>query len=237
MKLMPKFISKNLKTLLFITSISSIVCFATGLYLSFWGSPIDYQQGDMVRIMYIHVPSAWMALGVYSFMAISSFIYLVWRNTLYAILSINAAPIGAVFALITLVTGSLWGKPIWGTWWVWDARLTSMLILFLFYWGYILLASSLKNSYNQYDFPSILAIVGFVNVPIVKFSVEYWTSLHQKASFLRFGGPSIDPEMLLPLLIMFSACVFFFVHMLIVRYQAAIYEKKYLRNKANLYTY
>ncbi len=204
--------------------------------MAFWASPADYQQGEMVRIMYIHVPSAWMALGIYSFMAISSVIYLVWRNTLYAIAAINAAPIGAVFAFITLVTGSLWGKPIWGTWWVWDARLTSMLILFLFYVGYILLSSALRNNFNQYDFPAVLAIVGLINVPIVKFSVEYWTSLHQKASIIRLGGPSIHPEMLWPLLIMFCGCIFFFMHLVLIRYQSTINEKKYLRYKANLYT-
>jgi heme exporter protein C len=170
-----------------------------------------------VRVMYIHVPAAWMSLGIYSFMAVCSFSNLVWRTKMSYILTAASAPIGAMFALITLVTGSLWGKPIWGTWWVWDARLTSMLILFLFYLCYIAVAAS-GDSFNRAEKPaSVIALVGFINVPIVKFSVDMWYSLHQGASVLRFKGPAIHSSMLLPLMLMFASFVLYFLVALMLR--------------------
>ena len=178
-----------------------------GLYFALYNSPADYQQGEMVRIMYIHVPSAWMSLGIYSFIAICSFSCLVWKTRMSYILAVSAAPMGAGFTLITLVTGSIWGKPIWGTWWVWDARLTSMLVLFFIYISYIAIINSGNNLLRAEKPASVMAIIGFINIPIVKFSVDIWYSLHQPASVLKLGGPSIHPSMLLPLFIMFSSFI------------------------------
>lgn len=229
-----KFFKKDLEWLSLPTGLLAAILLVTGLSMGLNG-PADYQQGDMVKIMYVHVPSAWMALGIYSFMAICSFIFVVWRNQLFDLLANKAAPIGATFAFITLVTGSLWGKPIWGTWWVWDARLTSMLILFFFYLGYMILSSSLQNELNKSDAPAVLSIIGFINVPIVKFSVEYWTSLHQKSSVFRLDGPTIHTDMLLPLLLVFIGCICLFINILILKVRTELYRKKYLRRKLILY--
>ncbi|MFN7038161.1 MAG: heme ABC transporter permease [Alphaproteobacteria bacterium] len=201
----------------------------TGLYFALFNSPPDYQQGEIVRIMYIHVPSAWMSLIIYSFMAMMSCAYLIWKNPLVNILAISSAPIGAGFALITLITGSLWGKPIWGTWWVWDARLTSMLILFFFYIGYISLSNAMKEVDINSNAPSILSIVGFINIPIVKFSVDFWNSLHQPASIIRVGGPAIHSSMLKPLLLMAIGSLFYFFTILIVKVKIKLYDKKIQR--------
>jgi heme exporter protein C len=190
---------------------------ALGLYYALVASPIDYQQGEMVRVMYVHVPSAWMSLGVYSFITACSISCLVWKTRLSYLLAVAAAPIGATFALITLVTGSIWGKPIWGAWWVWDARLTSMLVLFLLYISYIAIISSGNNFLRAEKPASVMAIIGFINVPIVKFSVDIWYSLHQGASVLKFGGPAIHPSMLTPLMIMFLSFIFLFLLILLMR--------------------
>ena len=200
-----------------------------GLYFSLYASPEDYQQKEMVRIMYVHVPAAWMSLGIYTFIAICSFSCLVWRTRISYVLAVAAAPIGAGFALITLVTGSIWGKPIWGTWWVWDARLTSMLVLFFIYISYIAIVNS-GNSLIRAEKPaSVMAIIGLINIPIVKFSVDIWYSLHQPASILKIGGPSIHPSMLLPLFIMFGSFIMYFVFVLLIR--ARIVMDKIKNNK------
>ena len=197
-----------------------------GLYFSFYASPEDYQQKEMVRIMYVHVPAAWMSLGIYTFIAICSFSCLVWRTRISYVLAVAAAPIGAGFALITLVTGSIWGKPIWGTWWVWDARLTSMLVLFFIYISYIAIVNS-GNSLLRAEKPaSVMAIIGLINIPIVKFSVDIWYSLHQPASILKIGGPSIHPSMLLPLFIMFGSFIMYFVFVLLIRARIVMYKIK-----------
>jgi heme exporter protein C len=188
---------------------------SAGLYYGFYASPADYQQGEYVRIMYIHVPSAWLALAIYSIMALSSFIYLIWNNPMFDLVAKSAAPIGTLFCFITLFTGSFWGKPIWGAWWVWDARLTSMLILFFFYLGYLIL-SNLTEKQNHNKAPAVLAILGCINVPIVKFSVNLWHSLHQPASVFKLSGPSIHKSMLLPLMLMFiGLCLYFKANLLI----------------------
>lgn len=197
-----------------------------GLYFALYNSPADYQQGEMVRIMYIHVPSAWMSLGIYSFIAICSFSCLVWKTRMSYILAVSAAPIGAGFTLITLVTGSIWGKPIWGTWWVWDARLTSMLVLFFIYISYIAIINSGNNLLRAEKPASVMAIIGFINIPIVKFSVDIWYSLHQPASVLKLGGPSIHPSMLLPLFIMFSSFIMYFIFVLLIRVKIVMYKIK-----------
>jgi heme exporter protein C len=187
----------------------SVVLAAAGLYLGLFRAPPDYQQGESVRIMYLHVPAAWMSMLIYGLMAVWGFIALVWRVRIMEVLVISSAPIGAAFTFIALVTGSLWGRPTWGTYWVWDARLTSELILLFLYFGVIAL-------HNAYDEPrkaaraaSLLAIVGAINLPIIHFSVQWWNTLHQGSS-IGAGGSSIHPSMLWPLLIMAVASKFYY---------------------------
>jgi len=225
--LSPNFFIKAEKILLPMLLISMPTTLGIGLYYALFASPPDYQQGEMVRVMYVHVPAAWMSLAVYSFMAACSFSALVWRTRMSYILAVAAAPIGALFALITLVTGSIWGKPIWGTWWVWDARLTSMLVLFLFYISYIAIINSGSTILRAEKPASVMAIIGFINIPIVKFSVDIWYSLHQPASILKAGGPSIHSSMLLPLMIIFTSFILFFALTLILRTKTLILKIKH----------
>jgi heme exporter protein C len=208
----------------------TVALLGVGLYLALFVAPADYQQGDSVRIMFVHVPAAWMALFVYTGMAISSAMALIWRHPLADIAARASAPIGACFTLIALVTGSLWGKPMWGTWWVWDARLTSMLVLFFLYLGYMALADAFDDNAKGAKVAAILALVGFVNVPIIKFSVDWWNTLHQPASVIKMGGPSIHVSMLIPLVIMAVGFTTFYVAVLILRMRAAIVGAK-LRNQ------
>jgi heme exporter protein C len=181
---------------------ASVVLIAAGLWLGLAVAPPDYQQGETVRIMFIHVPAAWTALMVYTVMAASSIVAIVFRHPLADLAAKAAAPFGAVFAFLALATGSLWGKPMWGTWWVWDARLTSTFVLFLLYLGYIAVWQAIEEPTRAAAIARIVAIVGFINVPIIKFSVEWWNSLHQPASVFRMGKPTIDPSILWPLLVM-----------------------------------
>jgi heme exporter protein C len=204
----------------------TVALLGVGLYLALFVAPADYQQGDSVRIMFVHVPAAWMALFVYTGMAISSAMALIWRHPLADIAAHASAPIGACFTLIALVTGSLWGKPMWGTWWVWDARLTSMLVLFFLYLGYMALADAFDDNAKGAKAAAILALVGFVNVPIIKFSVDWWNTLHQPASVIKMGGPSIHVSMLIPLVIMAVGFTTFYVAVLILRMRAAIVGAK-----------
>jgi heme exporter protein C len=199
---------------------------AIGLTLALFASPADYQQGETVRIMYVHVPAAWMALFCYAAMAASSAGYLVWKQPLAEIAARATAPIGACFTALALVTGSLWGEPMWGTWWVWDARLTSVLVLFFLYLGYMALVGAFDDPERGGRAASILALVGFVNVPIVKFSVDWWSTLHQPASVVRLGGPTIDPSMLAPLLFMAVGFTLYYVAVVIVRMQALVLERR-----------
>lgn len=178
---------------------------ALGLYLAFFVAPPDYQQGETVRIMFVHVPAAWLAMFFYVLMAGSALGSLVWRHPLADVSQKAAAPIGAAFALLCLVTGSLWGKPMWGTYWVWDARLTSMLILFLMYCGILALWRTIDDPARAARAVSILTLVGVVNIPIIKFSVDWWFTLHQGASVFRLGGPTIHSSILHPLLVMAAA--------------------------------
>src|SRR6202043_1867453 len=179
-----------------------------------------------VRIMFIHVPAAWMALSVYLFVAIASAVALVWRHPLAEIAAQAAAPIGAAFTLVCLATGSLWGRPMWGAWWVWDARLTSVLVLFFLYLGYIALVNAFDDASRGARAGSLLALVGVVNLPVIKFSVDWWNTLHQPASVMKLGGPSIDVSMLVPLLVMATAFTLFFATLLLVRVRAAIIARK-----------
>ncbi len=196
----------------------TLCLFAVGLYLSF-ATTGDYQQGETVRIMYVHVPAAWLSMMCYTVMALSALGTLVWRHPLADVSAKAAAPIGACFTLVALITGSLWGKPMWGTWWVWDARLTSVFVLFLMYLGLIALNRAMDDPTRAAKVSAVLILVGFVNIPIIKFSVEWWNTLHQPASVVRLDGPTIDPEFLWPLLVMAVAftLLFFTLHILAMR--------------------
>ena len=201
---------------------ATLILLVAGLYLGLFVAPPDYQQGESVRIMYVHVPAAWMAMFVYACLALASAVALIWRHPLADLAAQAASPIGACFTFVALVTGSLWGKPMWGTWWVWDARLTSVLVLFFLYLGHIALAHGFDDPTRGARASAILALVGFVNVPIIKFSVDWWSTLHQPASVLRLGGPTIDGSMLRPLLLMGTAFTLLFVCLLLVRMKAAL---------------
>jgi heme exporter protein C len=199
---------------------------ATGLYFGLFVAPADYQQGETVRIMYIHVPSAWLGMFGYMVMAGASAVALIFRHPLADVCAKSAAPIGAAFAFITLVTGSLWGRPMWGAWWVWDARLTSMLILFFLYLGYIALWATIEEPVRAARAAAVLALVGSINVPIVHFSVVWWNTLHQPASVFRIDGPQIATSMLVPLAIMALGFTAFFVTLLLVRMRAEILRRR-----------
>ena len=207
-----------------VAALAAIVL-AVGLYWALVIAPPDYQQGQSVRIMFIHVPAAWLASMVYLLMAAASFVALVWRHPLAEIAAQAAAPVGAAFTLVCLATGSLWGRPMWGTWWVWDARLTSVLVLFFLYLGYIALVNAFDDPARGARAGSILALVGVVNLPIIKFSVDWWNTLHQPAS-ITLTGSTIDPSMLWPLLVMAMGFMLLFVALLMVRMRSMLYERR-----------
>ena len=204
----------------------TVVTLLAGLALALVGSPPDYQQGEAVRIMYVHVPAAWMAMFVYAGMSAAAAVGLVWKHPLADLFAKAAAPIGAGFTAICLITGSLWGEPMWGTWWVWDARLTSVLILFFLYLGYIALVNAFDDASRGTAAGNILLLVGAVNLPIIKFSVDWWNTLHQPASVSRLGAPAIDPAMLAPLLVMGLGFTLYFVTAVLVRLQSEILARK-----------
>jgi heme exporter protein C len=205
---------------------ATVVVLALGLYLALFVAPPDYQQGESVRIMFIHVPAAWLALLVYLIVAVASAVALVWRHPLADIAAQAAAPLGAAFTLVCLVTGSLWGRPMWGTWWVWDARLTSVLVLFFLYIGYIARVNAFDDPGRGSRAGSVLALVGIVNLPIIKFSVDWWNTLHQPASVFRMGGPTIDSSLLWPLMIMALGYLLLFKTLLLIRMRTALNERK-----------
>jgi heme exporter protein C len=196
----------------------TLALFAIGLVLGFRAPP-DYQQGETVKIMYLHVPAAWLSTFIYGVMVLASLGTLVWRHPLADAAQRAAAPLGAGFTLICLVTGSLWGKPMWGTYWVWDARLTSELVLFILYLGLISLSRSIDEPGRAARATAILTLVGAVDLPIIKFSVDWWNTLHQPASVFRMGGPTIAPELLWPLLVMALAFTLLFLtlHLMAIR--------------------
>jgi heme exporter protein C len=205
---------------------ATVILIAAGLYLALVASPPDYQQGESVRIMYVHVPAAWMAMFCYAALAGASAVGLIWKHPVADLAAKATAPIGASFTFLALVTGSLWGKPMWGTWWVWDARLTSVLILFFLYLGYMALQSAFDDPARGAKAAAIMAIVGFVNVPIIKFSVDWWYTLHQPASVFRAGGPSIDATMLWPLGLMAAGFTTYYLYVVLVRLRAEIVAGK-----------
>ncbi|MCR6629597.1 MAG: heme ABC transporter permease [Magnetospirillum sp.] len=200
----------------------AILTLGAGLWFALVASPPDYQQGESVRIMYIHVPASWMGLFCYVAMAACSAMALIWKHPLADLIARATAPVGAAFTAICLVTGALWGKPMWGTWWVWDARLTSMLILLFLYLGYMALADAFDDPQRGQKAAAILALVGVVNVPIIKYSVDWWNTLHQPASVMKMGGPSIDASMLVPLILMAVGFHAYWVVVLILRTRAEI---------------
>jgi len=200
--------------------------FAVGLWLALVASPEDYQQGATVRIMYVHVPSAWLALFAYATMAVASAVALIWRHPLAELYTKAVAPVGAGFTVLCLATGSLWGKPMWGTWWVWDARLTSVLVLLFLYLGYLALVNAFDDAGRGLRAGSILVLVGSVNLPVIKWSVDWWNTLHQPASVSRVGTPAIDPAMLTPLLVMAAAFTAYFVVLALVRTRAELLARR-----------
>ncbi len=204
----------------------SILLFALGLLFSFYLSPDDYQQGSTVRIMYVHVPSAWLALLTYAIMTFYSIVALAFRIPFGFIFNTAVAPIGAIFTLICIISGSLWGKPMWGTWWVWDARLTSVAILFIIYLIIIFMNLSFENRVIREKVVAIFIIVGSVNLPIIKFSVDWWNTLHQPATISKLAKPSIDPSMMTPLIIMTFAFMMIGVAIAILRIKTEIISRK-----------
>ncbi|MGI9400270.1 MAG: heme ABC transporter permease [Rhizobiaceae bacterium] len=201
-----------------VIAVLTIIAFIAGLWMSFT-APEDYQQGSTVLIMFIHVPAAWLAMMVYTVMSFSALGILVWRHPLADVSLRAAAPLGAAFTFLALFTGSLWGKPMWGTWWVWDARLTSVLVLFIIYMGIIALSKAIEEPSNAARALAIVTLVGFVNIPIIKFSVDWWNTLHQPASVSRFDRPAMDAAFLYPLLVMALAftLMFFTLHLMGMR--------------------
>ncbi len=204
----------------------TVVLLGAGLYMALFASPPDYQQGETVRIMYVHVPAAWMALFCYTNMAVAAAVGLIWKHPVADLAAKATAPIGACFTFLALLTGALWGKPMWGTWWVWDARLTSMLVLFFLYLGYMALNNAFDDPARGVRASSILALVGFVNVPIIKFSVDWWNTLHQPASIVRMDGPSIHSSMLWPLGLMMAGFTTYYLWVLLLRVRGEIVANK-----------
>ena len=194
-----------------VVAIVTALLLAIGLYLAFFVAPPDYQQGESVRIMYLHVPAAWLGMFIYTIMTASAFGTLIFRHPLADAAQKAAAPLGAGFTFVCLVTGSLWGKPMWGTWWVWDARLTSVLVLFLIYLGLVAIWQVIEDPGKAARIAAVFTLVGAINIPIIHFSVEWWNTLHQPASVFRLGGPAIAPAMLWPLIVMALAFTFLFV--------------------------
>ena len=196
-----------------------------GLYLGFT-APEDYQQGQTVRIMFIHVPAAQMAMFIYACLGVASLLSLIFRHTLADAAAQAAAPLGAAFTFLALVTGSLWGRPMWGTWWVWDPRLVSVLVMFLIYLAYMALRASLDDEAKAARAAAILALVGLVNLPIIHFSVEWWNSLHQGSSLFRKGGPAMPPVFLIPLLLMSLAYMAAFGSLWLVRIRGELWRRR-----------
>ncbi|MFZ4124524.1 MAG: heme ABC transporter permease CcmC [Rickettsiales bacterium] len=218
------------KVLLPVAAVLALLLISYALYLVFHVAPPDYQQGISVRIMYIHVPAAMLASALYGIMAALSISYLIWRHTLANVIAREAAAIGLTLTAITLATGMLWGKPMWGAYWVWDARLTSMLIQLFLYAGYLAVANAGQQSEKGRIAAAWLCIVGAINLPIIKFSVEWWNTLHQPAGLLRFDGTSaIDPSMRIPLLIMLVGATLLVLAILLLRTGAALNEQKIRR--------
>ena len=204
----------------------SVILLIIGLYFGLVVAPPDYQMGDSYRILFIHVPCAWMSMFTYVVMAISAGVGLIWKMKIGHVVARSCAPLGAAFTFCALFTGSLWGKPTWGTYWIWDARLTSELLLLFLYFGYIALANAFDDKSKGSQAAAVLALVGIINIPIIHYSVEWWNTLHQGSSVMRLDGPSMDSDMLLALMIMFVAINFYFVACLFNRARCELLEQE-----------
>ena len=203
-----------------------IIVFSIGLTEALFLSPEDYKQGHSVRIMYVHVPSAWISLGIFSLIAFLSLVSFIFKNKNFSLISKSLAPSGFVFNIIALVTGAIWGKPTWGTWWAWDARITSMLILALFYSMYLLSWKIFRNEEQATKITSVIAILGVINVPIIKFSVDWWSTLHQSSSVKILSTTSIHASMLIPLVIMTAAFTLFSILIFLMKYNTELIKIK-----------
>ena len=203
-----------------------LLILSIGLFEALVLSPEDYLQGDAVRIMYVHVPAAWMSLGIFSFIAFLSILVFIFKNKNFILIAKSIAPSGFIFNIIALVTGSIWGKPTWGTWWAWDSRITSMLVLAIFYLMYILAWRIFDKKENVNKITSLIAIIGVINVPIIKFSVDWWTTLHQNSSVNVLSETSIHPSMLIPLLIMTAAFSLFSLLIFLMKYNTELIKIK-----------
>jgi len=208
-----------------------IIVVIIGLIYSLLISPPDYIQGDSVRIMYVHVPSSFMALGCFGFIGLASICNLIFKIKFMPLLAKSLAPIGFIFALISIVTGSFWGKPTWGVWWVWDARLTSMTILLFFYIAYILTWKMLNNFDKANNISSIIGIVGLLNIPVIKYSVDWWNTLHQASSITLTSAPTIHYSMLVPLVIMFFGMLIYTLIIFLMRYKTEVIKFKIEKKK------
>jgi heme exporter protein CcmC len=206
--------------------IFTALLFALGLYFAFFNSPADYQMGDTVRIMYVHVPSAWLSQFVYGAMAVSALGTLVWRHPMADVSMKAAAPLGAAFTAMALFTGSMWGRPTWGTFWEWDGRMTSTLVLLFIYLGIVALWRAFDDQLRAARVIAVFTLVGAVNVPIIKFSVDWWSTLHQPASVFRADGPTMPPSLLIPLFIMFFAFTFLFVTLQVVTMRTEVRRRR-----------
>jgi len=202
------------------------VLLMVGLYLGLFVAPPDYQQGQSYRIIFVHVPSAWMSMFIYTFMAVLSAIYLIWNIKLADVMARSSAALGASFTLLALATGSLWGKPMWGAWWVWDARLTSELILLFLYMGYIALVMAIEDVRTAARAGAVLILVGVVNIPIIHYSVEWWNTLHQGPTVTKLDKPSIHLSMLVPLLLMAGAFQFYYFTVVLIRARAELLDRE-----------
>ena len=208
------------------TAGASAILLGLGLYFGLIASPPDYQQGNTVRIMYVHVPAAIMSEIVYGLMAAAAAAGIVWKHALADLFVKAAAPLGAAFTFVCLVAGSLWGKPMWGAWWVWDARLTSELVLFFLYLGYLALVDAFDDPQRGLRAGAILVLVGVVDLPIIKFSVDWWNTLHQPASLITMSGPKMDKSMLLPLFLMIGGFTTFFITVVLMRLESELLARR-----------
>ena len=206
--------------------ISMILIVFVGLIYALFLSPPDYVQGDSVRIMYVHVPSSFIALGFFGFIGIASILNLIFKIKFVPLMAKSLAPVGCLFSLISIVTGSLWGKPTWGVWWVWDARLTSMLILLIFYLAYIFTWKYVKNFERANKISSVIGIIGLFNLPVIKYSVDWWNTLHQPSSITLTSAPTIHYTMLVPLIIMFLGMVVYSLIIFLMRYKTELMKLK-----------
>ena len=230
-KFLPSKILSSNSNLINALLIGLILVILLGLIYSLFISPPDYIQGDSVRIMYVHVPSSFISLACFGFIGIASILNLIFKIKFIPLMAKSLAPVGCVFALISIVTGSLWGKPTWGTWWVWDARLTSMLILLLFYLGYIFVWKLVNNFEKANKISSVIAIVGLFNLPVIKYSVDWWNTLHQPSSITLTSAPTIHYSMLIPLLIMLLGMIIYLFIIFLMKYKTELIKFKIEKTK------